>query len=112
MEGVSEQLSDRVEDGFSEDEAVASLGNVEILAQQILNEAGESHRKMGVFNRCLLILGSPAWGPLMMVLFCVAVALYVVLWAVWVALAAAVVGNGASVKWLWCLPDDYKGILS
>ena len=48
----------------------------------------------------------------MMVLFCVAVALYVVLWAVWVALAAAVVGNGASVKWLWCLPDDYKGILS
>lgn len=85
-----EMIDERVEDGMSEEEAVAALGSVEDIAAEIAAEAGEerrareqprTRRTLRAWEIALLVLGSPLWLPLVFAALVVLLAAYIVLWA-------------------------------
>lgn len=98
-----EMIDDRVEEGVSEAEAVAAVGDVEQIADQILwetplhkivRENVHVKRTMRPWEILLLALGFPLWFPLLMAAFAVTISLcavifsvVVALWAVFLALA-------------------------
>ena len=70
VEYYSEIIDDYVEDGLSEDDAVAALGDVDTIVSSILAETPMTHiikqrikprRRLGALEIILLILGSPIW---------------------------------------------------
>ena len=92
-----EMIDDRMEDGLSEEEAVAAIGTVEELAGQILadtpftvlvKEKIRPKKKLRVWEVVLLVLGSPVWLSLLIAAFAVVLALYVSIWAVVISLWA------------------------
>ncbi len=110
----SEMIDDRMEEGRSEEEAVAQIGTVEELASQIIGEIPLSKlvkekvkpkRKRKPWEIALLILGAPLWAPLLIAAAAVVFSLYIVLWALIVSLwavfvsliAAALGGLGCGV---------------
>ena len=112
----NEMINDRMEDGLTEEEAVAAIGPVEEIVSQIIAETPlpklvreriRPKRQLQVWEIVLLILGSPLWIPLLIAFFAVVLSLYIVIWAVifslWVVFAAIAVSSlacfGASV-WL------------
>ncbi len=85
-----EMIDERVEDGMSEEEAVAALGSVEDIAAQILtdmplrtlvHEKVTGGRKPPVWEIVLLILGAPLWFSLAVTALSLLFAFYIVLWA-------------------------------
>ena len=87
----SEMIEDRMEEGLSEEDAVAAVGSVEEIAAQILGEnphTAPKPRKFSGWQLTLLILGSPVWFSLLMAAFAVALSVFVSLWAVIVSLWA------------------------
>lgn len=94
----SEMLDDRIEDGLSEEEAVAAIGTVDEAVTQILSDVSlptllrqrvtPDHRLQG-WEIALLIIGSPLWIAIGIAAVAVFAAVYVVLWSVIVALCAA-----------------------
>ena len=93
----SEMIDDRVEEGLSEEEAVAGIGNPEEIARQIAGEMlpkekNERGRKFRAWEIVLLVLGSPIWLSLLAAIFAVILAFLVVLWAgvvcVWAVFAS------------------------
>lgn len=98
----SEMIEDRMEEGLSEEEAVAAVGFVEEIAAQIIGEVPlpklvkekvTTKRKMRAWEIVLLILGAPIWFSLLIAAFAVALSLYVSLWAVIVVLWGAGFGT-------------------
>ena len=97
----SEMIDDRMEEGFSEEEALARVGSVEEIARQILAEAdvevkGKSGRRLRAWEIVLLALGSPLWIALLAAAFALVISLLAVLWAVIVsfwAVFAALAGS-------------------
>ncbi len=89
-----EALADRMEDGCTEEEAVAGMEPVETIAHDLLQDAAArgalKPRRSGVVV-ALLVLGSPLWLVFAAAAVVVIVAMYAVVWAVIAALAAAVV---------------------
>ena len=91
----SEMIEDRMEEGLSEEEAVAAVGSVEEIAAQIATEIPTKKEKnrpkkeRKAWKTVLLIAGSPIWGALLIAAAAVVFALYISLWAVVVALWAA-----------------------
>ncbi|MGN0968801.1 MAG: DUF1700 domain-containing protein [Oscillospiraceae bacterium] len=108
-----EMIDDRMEDGLSEEEAVAALGSPEEIAAQILMETPlpklvkaklKPSRALKAWEIVLLVLGSPVWLPLLLAAGIIVLAVYIVLWAVIVVLyavdlsfAAAAVGGIAGL---------------
>ena len=102
----SEMIDDRMEEGLSEEQAVALAGHAEEIAAQIAAEragdkAPHSDKKPARRRRggetALLIMGFPLWLPLLLAAFAVVLTLYVSLWAVLVSLWAcfgALAGSG------------------
>lgn len=100
-----EIIDDRMEEGLSEEEAVAAMGPVEETVAQILadtplvklvKEKIRPKRALKAWEIVLLSVGSPVWVPLLIAAFAVLVFLYVALWSVVIALwagAAALVGG-------------------
>ena len=97
----SELIADSVEDGLTEEEAVARLGSIEeIVASvvkdtpltQIVQTRVQEGKKKGISGWVilLLVLGAPVWLPVLIAALAVAFALFVALWAVVIALWAAV----------------------
>ena len=93
-----EMIDDRMEDGLSEEEAVAALGSPEEIAAQILMETPlpklvkaklKPSRALRAWEIVLLVLGSPVWLPLLLAAGIIVLAVYIVLWAVIVVLYAA-----------------------
>ena len=79
-----ELIDDRMEDGQSEEDAVASLGEPQQVAREILGEeepAPSTSKGRRVWLIVLLVLGFPLWGSLLvtaaLVLLCVFVCLYI-----------------------------------
>ena len=90
LDYYSEMIEDRMEDGLSEEEAVAALGPVEdiraaILAEiplpRLVKESVRPKRKLRAWEIVLLILGSPVWVPLIAAAVIVVLSVYVTLWA-------------------------------
>ena len=86
----SEMIEDRMEEGLSEEEAVAAVGSVEQIAGEIpaVKEAEKPKRKLKPWERTLLIAGSPLWLALLIAAAAVVLAVYVSAWAVIVSLWA------------------------
>ena len=93
----SEMLDDQMEEGFSEEEAVAAVGPVEEIVRQIIadtplaklaKERIRPRRQLKAWEIVLLVLGSPLWLSLGLAAATVIFALYVVLWSVSVSLWA------------------------
>ena len=106
----NEMITDRMEDGMPEEAAVAEIGPVEDVVNQIMSEIPLSalvrqkvkpKRALKAWEMVLLVLGSPVWLPLLIAAFAVAFSLYIVVWAVVVSLWAVVISLAAGV--LWCL---------
>lgn len=103
----SEMIEDRIEEGLSEKEAVASVGRVHEIAAQILSETSgegvfrnkDEKNRVKLLEIILLVLGSPLWLSLVLAAFSIVLSLYAVLWslvvfiwAVFVSLAASSLG--------------------
>ena len=93
----SEMLDDQMEEGLSEEEAVAAVGPVEEIVRQIIadtplaklaKERIRPRRRLKAWEIVLLVLGSPVWLTLGLAAVIVIFALYVVLWSVSVSLWA------------------------
>lgn len=93
----NEMIDDRMEDGLSEEEAIAALGSAADIAAQILGESPQKKtRKYPVWAIILIALGSPLWITLLLAAAAVVVSIVISLAAVyfsificlWVTLAA------------------------
>ena len=101
----NEMIEDRIEDGLSEEEAIAEIGTVDEIAEQIVadipltkiaKEKIKPKRRIKAWEIILLILGAPLWLAILIAIFAVIFSLYVSLWAVIVSLWAsfvAVIGS-------------------
>ncbi len=96
----SEMIDDRMEEGFSEEEAVLAAGIVnEIIAQavadipltKIVKEKMKPKRWLRAGEMILLVLGSPVWLSLGVAAFAIILSLYISLWAVIISLWAVFV---------------------
>ncbi len=97
IEYYSEILDDQMEDGISEEDAVAALGAPEEVAKQILMDTAlpklmrakvKPTRTLRVWEIILLVLGSPVWASLLIAAASVLFSLYITIWAVVVSLYA------------------------
>lgn len=110
----NEMIDDRMEEGLTEEEAVASVGSIDEIAAQIVDdiplmkiakEKIRPKRRLKAREIVLLSVGSPLWLTLVLVAASLIITLYAVLWslvasawAVFAALAAvAVAGTVAGI---------------
>ena len=101
VEYYGELIADSMEDGLTEEEAVARLGSLEeIVASvvkdtpltQIVQTRVQEGKKKGISGWVilLLVLGAPVWLPVLIAVLAVLFALFIALWAVVIALWAVV----------------------
>jgi len=108
VEFYLEMIDDRVEDGMSEEDAVAALGSIEDIAEQILYDlplgvlvkSKIKNKKEKNSNPALIIvlaiLGFPIWFPLAIAVLALIFSLYMVIWSLIVAVFAVVAAVGLS----------------
>lgn len=101
----AELIDDMTEDGLDEHAAVAKLGDISKIAEEILREqplptlVKTRMRPSGGWTALtiiLLILGFPVWFPLMMAFLAVVLSIYVVIWSMVVVIFAVVFAIAAS----------------
>lgn len=101
----SEMIDDRVEEGLPEEEAVADLGSIEEIRNQIIKDTPlakivkkrvKPKRSLTGLEITLIIVGFPLWFPLLIAAGAVILALYVSLWSVIISLYAVEVALMAS----------------
>ena len=101
LDYYSEMIDDRMEDGLTEEEAVAAIGNLDEIVKQILNETprppqvvessqnqNKVKNKIAPWMVVLLVLGAPLWIPLVAGVGSSVLGVYVSLWSVVIALYA------------------------
>ena len=95
----AEAIADRMEDGMSEEEAVAAMGAPGEVAEATLEDLpavprtiAKTRRRSNALLWTLAILGSPVWIPLLIAFAAVAAAVYICIWAlalcVWIVTVA------------------------
>ena len=114
LEYYEEILDDSMEDGMTEQEAVAQLGSPLEVAQRIrmdmplttLVRARAKRRHMRAWEIVLLILGSPVWLPVLLSVVLILLSVYIVIWAILIclyvvaaALAVSFVGAVGLAVW-------------
>ena len=95
LEYYGEMIQDRMEEGLSEEEAVARLGSADEIARQILEGGGaqgKQGRRAPVWMIALIVLGSPVWLALLFAFLAVVLAAYIVAWSLIAALYAVLLG--------------------
>lgn len=101
----SEIIDDRIEEGFSEEDAVAKIGSVNEVATQILEDIPFAKLAKETFKRkkgwraweiVLLALGSPIWLSLFISACAIVISLYAVVWSLVISLWATFVALAAS----------------
>ena len=123
LDFYSEMIDDRVEDGLSEEEAVAALGSIEEIKTQILKdipitkiikEKVKPKRSLSGLEITLLIVGFPIWLPLLISVAAVIFSVYVTLWSVIVVLYSVdlVLFAGAIAGVLGSIPILFIGNIS
>ena len=122
----AEMIDDRMEDGCSEEEAVAAIGSPEEIAARIIAETPftrlvkekiRPNRRLTAWEIILLVLGFPLWFSLLIaavaVLFSLYVSLWAVivsLWAVFVALVASALGVLVGGIVMLCIGHTFSGL--
>ena len=109
VEFYEEMIEDRMEEGLSEEDAVAQVGTPEEIAARIRSElpaasVPETQKETRSKNRglvlILLILGAPIWLSLLIAAVAVSVSLLAVIFSLFVSLWAVVIAlGGASLLW-------------
>ena len=91
----NEMIADRMEEGLSEEEAVAMIGSADDIAAQIRFDfvpvAKGNKREFKAWEIVFLVLGSPIWLSLLIAAAAVVFSLYIVIWALVVSLWAVFV---------------------
>lgn len=99
IEYYSEMIDDRMEDGLSEEDAVAAVGSIDEIVAQILSDTSlpklvkekvRPKRALHGWEILLLVLGFPLWFPLLIAGASVLFALFIAFWSV--VFAICVVG--------------------
>ena len=106
----SEVIDDRIDDGYSEEEAVEAIGDINEIVTQIIEEIPliklakeriRPKRKLTGVEITLLAIGSPLWLALVIACAVVVFALYISLWSVivsvWSAFGALLIGGIGSI---------------
>ena len=104
-----EMIDDRIEEGLSEEQAVAGIGSVEDVSKQILadvplgkivKERIKPKRELQGRDILFIVLGFPLWGSLLLAGAAIVISLYAVifslivcLWAVELSFAAGAIGG-------------------
>ena len=92
-----EMIDDRIDEGYTEEEAVLAMGSVDEIASQILSdipltritkEKIRPKRRIKAWKIVLLALGSPIWLCLIAAGLAVILSVYIVLWSAIVSLWA------------------------
>ncbi len=121
-----EMIDDRIEDGLSEEEAVAEVGSVDDIAAQIVAETPIARivrervrpkRRLQAWEIVLLALGSPIWLSLLIAALAILLSVYIVIWALVISLWAVAIsfavgsigGAGAGVLAI-CRGEVWPGI--
>lgn len=123
----SDMIDDRAEDGRSEEAAVAEMGPVDTIVEQIaeeiplaklVRERVRPKRRLRAWEVVLLVLGSPVWLSLLIAAFAVLLSVYIVIWAVivslWaveVSLIAGALGGVAAGLLMICRGDGTQGLV-
>lgn len=93
----AEMIDDRLEEGCSEEDAVAAAGSVEEIVTQIITDTPftiiakqriTAKRRWETWEILLLVLGFPLWLPLVIAAAATVLSVYVSVWAVVIALWA------------------------
>lgn len=101
----AEMIDDRMDDGLSEEEAVAAIGDLDEIVKQILMEtprppvvveSAKKQRRVEPWMILLLILGSPLWVPLVTGAVSAVASVYASLWIVVAVLYIVAVAVGAA----------------
>lgn len=105
LEYYSEMIDDRIEEGISEEEAVADLGSIEEIRAQIIKDTPlakivkgrvKPKRSLTGLEITLIIVGFPIWLPLALAAASVILSLYIALWSIIISLYAVEVSLMAS----------------
>ena len=100
-----EMIDERMADGQTEEDAVAGIGSIDEIVEQITAEIplavlvrGKASQRKGMkgWEIALLILGAPLWIPLLIAALAILLTVYIVLWAVIISLWAADLGLAAA----------------
>ncbi len=100
-----EMIEDRMEEGISEEEAVAAMGRADDVARDILLDTPlpklvkaktAKNRQWRTWEILLLVFGSPLWASLLIASAAVIFSVYVVMWSLVISLWAIDVALGAS----------------
>ena len=84
-----EMINDRMDEGKSEEEAVAEIGSVDEVVTQIASETpllklvkekAKPKRALKVWEIILIILGFPLWFPLLITAFVLCLVAYILIW--------------------------------
>ena len=101
----SEMIDDRVEEGLTEEDAVAELGNIEEITSQILNDIpltkiikDKMKKKIDlpIWVIVLIIIGSPIWASILGSLLSAVISIYISFWVCLISLWAVTIALGAS----------------
>lgn len=105
-----EVIDDRMEDGVSEQDALAELESVEAAAERIISEAraqGQIKPRRSLWEIALIVLGFPLWFPLMLTIAVVVLTVYGLVWVIiavlFIVSAALAVSGLAGVIGLFML---------
>ena len=111
-----EMLDDRMEEGLSEEEAVAAIGPVERVVDEIIAETPlkkivkekiKPKRQLKAWEIVLLVLGFPLWFPLSIVASVLILVFYIVLWVLVICLWAIEIA-----LWACALCSAAAGVVS
>ena len=92
-----EMIDDRIEEGLSEETAVAAVGSIEEIVNETLadiplaklvKERVKPKRALRGWEVALIVIGFPLWFPLVLFALVVLLSLYVVLWSIVLSLWA------------------------
>ena len=100
----SEMIDDRIDDGLTEEAAVAEIGPVDQVFRQIMEdiplsrlvrEKARPKRSLKAWEIVLLVLGSPLWASLLIAALAVVLSVFAALWAVILSCYAVVLALAA-----------------
>jgi uncharacterized membrane protein len=96
----SELIDDKIEEGVKEEDAIKSIGSIDEIINQIIDEMPLSKiakdkikqkRKLSGFEIALIIVGSPIWLSLLLSLIAVLFSLYIIGWSIVISIWAVLI---------------------
>lgn len=111
----AEMIDDRIEEGMTEEEAVAAVGSADAAAEKILSEFPSSRiekektsfGKLKAWHIILIILGAPVWLPLIVAAISAVVSVVVSVVSVIISLYAASLSLGIGAVAGICMIASY-----